>query len=134
MSGISGIVKISGIVEMPGVPQLGEHWLVQRFMKGIFHLRPPQPRYNKTWDVSKVLFYLESSGLNGSLSLKQLTLETAALLTILAGRRSHKLHMLRVLSTWTSPVIRLFFISLADKMPQTIWTKPANCLQSMRGR
>ena len=39
---------ISAIVEIPGVPHLGEHWLVSRFMKGIFHLRPPQPRYTKT--------------------------------------------------------------------------------------
>ena len=30
---------ISAIVEIPGVPQLGEHWLVSRFMKGIFHLK-----------------------------------------------------------------------------------------------
>ena len=46
---------ISAIVEIPGVPQLGERWLVSRFMKGIFHLRPLQPRYTKTWDVNKVL-------------------------------------------------------------------------------
>ena len=48
----------------PGVPQLGENWLVSRFMKGIFHLRPPQPKYTKTWDVSKVLSYLKSLGPN----------------------------------------------------------------------
>ena len=28
-------------------------------MKGIFHLRPQQPRYTKTWNVDKVLSYLE---------------------------------------------------------------------------
>ena len=78
---------ISAIVEIPGVPQLGEHWLVSRFMKGIFHLRPPQPRYTKTWDVNKVLSYLKSLGPNDSHSLKQLTLKTAALLTILAGQQ-----------------------------------------------
>ena len=33
---------ISAIEKIPGVPQLGEHWLVSRFMKGNFHLRPPQ--------------------------------------------------------------------------------------------
>ena len=55
---------ISAIVEIPGVPQLGEHWLVSRFMKGIFHLRPPQPRYTKTWDVNKVLSDLKSPGPN----------------------------------------------------------------------
>ena len=60
---------ISAIVEIPGVPQIGEHWLVSRFMKGIFHRRPPQPRYTKTWDVNKVLSYLKSLGPNESLML-----------------------------------------------------------------
>ena len=65
--------------------QLGEHLLVSRFMKGFFHLRPPQPRYIKTWDIDKVLSYLKSLGPNDSLRLTQLTLKTAALLTILGG-------------------------------------------------
>ena len=34
-----------------------------------------------TWDANKVLPYLKSLGPNDSLSLKQLTLKTAALLT-----------------------------------------------------
>ena len=76
---------ISAIVEISGVPQLGEHWLVSRFMKEVFYLRPPQARYSKTWDVNKVLSYLKNLGPNDSHSLKQLTLKTAALLTILAG-------------------------------------------------
>ena len=88
---------ISAIVEIPGVPQLGEHWLVSRFMKGIFHLRPPQPRYTKARHVSKVLSYLKSLGPNDSFSLKQMTLKTAALLIILAGQRIHTLHMLGVI-------------------------------------
>ena len=88
---------ISALIEILGVPQLGEHWLVSRFMKGIFHLRPPQPRYTKTWDVNKVLSCQKSLGPNDSLSLKQLTLKTEAFFTILAGRRIHTLHMLSVI-------------------------------------
>ena len=124
---------ISAIVEIPGVPQLGEHWLVSRFMKGIFHLRPPQPRYTKTWDVNKVLSYLKSLGPNDSLMLKQLTLKTAALLTILGGRRIHTLHMLSVIHMDQSPD-RLFSYHWANKMLQTNQTKSTNCLQSICGR
>ena len=69
-------------------PQLEEHWLVSQFMKGIFHLRPSQSRH---------ISYLKSLGPNDSLSLKQLTLRTPTLLTILAGRRIHTLHMLSVI-------------------------------------
>ena len=47
--------------------------------------------------VNKVLSYLKSLGPNDSLSLKQLTLKTAALLTILAGWWIHTLHMLSVI-------------------------------------
>ena len=46
---------ISAIVEIPGVLQLGEHWLVSRFMEEIFHLRPLQPRYTKTCQQNIVL-------------------------------------------------------------------------------
>ena len=87
---------ISATVEIPGVPQLGEHWLVSRFIKELFHLGLPQPRYAKTCDVNKVLFCLKSLGPIGSLNLKQLTLKTVALLTISAGRR---IHTCSVLST-----------------------------------
>ncbi|VDI55641.1 Hypothetical predicted protein [Mytilus galloprovincialis] len=34
---------------------VGRHAMVIRYMKGIFNLRPPRPRYESTWDVSKVL-------------------------------------------------------------------------------
>ena len=51
---------ISAIVEIPGVPQLVDRWLVSPFIKRVFHLRPLQPRYNKTWDFNKVLSYLKS--------------------------------------------------------------------------
>ena len=72
-------------------------------MKGILHLIPPQPRYTKTWDVNKVLSYLKSLGPNDSLMLKQLILKTAALLTILGGRRIHTFHMLSVIDMDQSP-------------------------------
>ena len=100
----------STIVEIPGVPQLEEHWLLSQFIKGIFHLRLPQPRYTKKWDVNKVLSYLKSLGPNDSLSLKQLTFKTAALLTILAGRRIHTLHMLSVVHMDQSPDKVIFHI------------------------
>ena len=54
-------------------------------------------RYIKTWDVLMELSYLKSLGPNDSLSLKQLTLKTVALLTILAGRRIHTLYILSVI-------------------------------------
>ena len=79
---------------MPGVERIGEHSLVSRFMKGVFNLRPPQPRYSKMWDIGKVLLYLKGLGRNEDLTLQQLTLKITMPLSILAGRRLHTLHKL----------------------------------------
>ena len=95
---------ISAIVEISGVPQLVSVSIYER------NLRPPQPRYTKTWDVNKVLSYLKSLGPNDSLSFKQLTLKTAALLTILAGREIDTLHMSSVIHMDQSPDKVIFHI------------------------
>jgi len=39
--------------------QIGKHNLVNRFMRGIFHLKPSLPRYNFTWNASDLLKYLD---------------------------------------------------------------------------
>ena len=72
----------------PGVGRIGEHNLVSRFMKGVFNLRPPQPRCSK--------IYLNGLGRNEDLTLRQLTLKTAMVLSVLAGRRLHTLHKLGI--------------------------------------
>jgi hypothetical protein len=60
---------------------IGSHPTVVRFMKGIFELKTPTPRYNLTWDVSLVLTYLKSlGGDNSELTLKNLTYKLCALL------------------------------------------------------
>ncbi|XP_063862140.1 uncharacterized protein LOC135101777 [Scylla paramamosain] len=40
----------------------GNHPLVIRFMRGVFNLRTPQPRYTDTWDVQPVLEQLSTVG------------------------------------------------------------------------
>lgn len=36
--------------------KVGSHPLVIRYMKGIFVLKPPKPRYTAVWDVNHVLW------------------------------------------------------------------------------
>ena len=52
-------------------------------MKGVYHLRPPQPRYTGRWDVKQVLDFLKRKGDSESLSIKDLTLKLAMLLALL---------------------------------------------------
>ena len=50
---------------------IGSHLLISRFMKGVFELRPPQPRLFTTWSVMTVLNYLKSLRPPEDLNLKQ---------------------------------------------------------------
>ena len=79
---------ISAIVEIPRVSQVVECWLVSQFMKGIFHLRFPQPRYTNVWDFNEVLSHLKSLGPHGLFCLKQLTLKTAQCIYAYLAQRS----------------------------------------------
>ena len=90
----SHISALTSILQVPGVEQIGEHNLVSRFTKGIFNLQPSLPRYSKIWDIHKVLLYLIGLGRNEDLTLRQLTLKTATLLSILVGRTLITLHKL----------------------------------------
>ena len=53
---------ISSVHERVDGYEVGQHPLVSRVMKGAFNLRPPQPRYEATWDVTTVLRYIENLG------------------------------------------------------------------------
>ena len=55
---------------------VGEHPIIARLLKGMFHVRPPEPRYSFTWDVNVLLTFLESWFPLSALELKQLTLKT----------------------------------------------------------
>ena len=73
---------------------LGAHPLVIRFMKGIFKMKPTQPRYHKIWDVSIVLNFLRTLSPVRDISLKDLTLKTVALTSLLTASRCQTLHEL----------------------------------------
>ena len=72
---------ISSVHEKIDGYKIGQHPLVARTLKGIFHERPPQPRYSETWDVTRVTSYIESLG-DDSLSLADLTHKTVMLLAL----------------------------------------------------
>ena len=67
--------------------RIGEHPLVTQLLKGIFNSRPPQPRYSGTWDVGKVLFFLDSLGPNNLRSLKVLSQKSGVLLGLTSMER-----------------------------------------------
>ena len=87
---------ISSVHEKVDGFSIGQHPLVTKLLKGVFHDRPPLPRYTATWKVDVVLGYLKSLGGNESLSLKHLTWKTTMLLALTRPSRSADLSNLSV--------------------------------------
>ena len=85
---------ISSVHQKADGYEVGQHPLVSRLLKGAFNQRPPKPRYEVTWDVTKVLNYLDSLGESDSLSLQVLTWKWAMILALTRPSRSADLVML----------------------------------------
>lgn len=67
--------------------RVGEHPLVVQLLKGAYNLRPPLPRHSSTWDVSLIVSFIDSLGVNESLSLKDLSQKLGFLLSLTAMER-----------------------------------------------
>ena len=63
---------ISSVHEKVDGVSVGQHPTVTRLLKGVFHDRPPFPRYSSTWNVQLVLDFLGALGKNEDLTLKHL--------------------------------------------------------------
>lgn len=72
----------------------GNHPLVNRFLRGVFNLRPSTPRYAMTWDVKSVLQKLRLMVPLHSLSLKDLSLKLVMLMALTQAARIQTLHLL----------------------------------------
>ena len=67
---------------------VGQHPAITRALKGVYHSRPPLPRYSSFWDVGLVVRYLKGLGKNEDLSLRLLTLKTSMLMALTRPSRS----------------------------------------------
>ena len=67
-----------------------------RFLKGIYNIKPPMPRYSKTWDVDIVLKFLANWMPLQSLSLKELTLKAVTLVALVSGNRAQSIHEMKL--------------------------------------
>ena len=112
---------------------VGQHPLVTRLVKGVFHSRPPLPHYSHTWDIQTVLDFLRSLGDNWKLSLKHLSWKVTMLLALSRPSRSADLALLDLSqriykpdgvcfypsalskqSRQSSQIVHFFFPSLTD--------------------
>lgn len=66
---------------------------LKRFMKGVFRLRPPKPRYECTWNPEKVLLFFQISD---NTSLKILSYKTITLLALATAQRIQTLSLIKL--------------------------------------
>lgn len=100
---------------------------LNRFLKGVFRLRPPKRRYNFTWDPQVVLSMLENRYPNESLSLLQLSKKTVTLLALVTGHRLQTLARIRVENiTFSDKGLQIFIV---DQLKTTKPGKEQPCLE-----
>ena len=46
---------LNNIIILPSYPDISEHLLIKRFVKGVFNVKPPTPLCTFTWDIKQVL-------------------------------------------------------------------------------
>ena len=87
---------ISAIVLPHNDVTIGSNPIISRFMKRIFKINPPTPRYKTTWDPHIVLNYLSSLGTGDKLTLKLLSMKLLMLTALVSAQRGQSLHMLDI--------------------------------------
>ena len=78
-----------------GVP-IRQHPLVIHFLKVVYTLRTPQPRYSGTWNVDKVIMHLQSLGDKSKFTRKVLGQKLALLMALVEASRSSEPHAVDV--------------------------------------
>lgn len=91
---------LNPVVSILGGGEVSKHPLVARLIKGVFHSRPPLPRYTEVWDVGRVISYVRGLGDNRQMNLKELTLKVTTLISILTCQRVSSVTQLSVSHTY----------------------------------
>ena len=74
---------IATIVHIPPHNSNNKHSSINKYMSGVFNLRPPKPKLSFVWVVDILLRYFEQQGDNNALSDKLLAQKLVILLLLL---------------------------------------------------
>ena len=86
---------IATIIYIPPYASLNKHPLINKYMTGIFNLRPPKPKLSLAWDMDIFFRYFEQQGDNCLLSDILLTQKLLILLLLLGA---HRLNTIKLFS------------------------------------
>ena len=112
---------LSSIITINKVPR-GKHPDVKRFMKSIFEFAPIFSKYHMIWDIRKVFSYFRNLLVMGNLTLKELSLKLAMLLSLFSG--GQKMQTIHLISLKDIKYVgEQVFIPIMQKIKQS---KPGN--------
>ena len=97
---------------------VGKHFLVCRYLKGVFHKIKPVPKYNNIWSVDTVLDYLSFFWPLDEISLKELTLNLVMLIALTTGQRCQTLTFLDISERYMQKNEKCFNFALTDRLKQ----------------
>ena len=81
---------LASVVTLRGYATLSDHPLIKRFIKGVFHLKQPKPKYSSIWDADISLRYWQKKKKkedNSQLNLLELSKKVTTLPVLLHGLR-----------------------------------------------
>lgn len=96
---------------------------IKRFLKGVYRLRPPLPRYNITWDTSIVLDFLGNWYPNDDMSLEVLSKKLITLLALSTAHRAQTFSKIQIEN------IEIYSDKVIIKIPDLIKTSRMGALQ-----
>jgi hypothetical protein len=102
----------------------GEIKEVKLFMKGVYNIKPPQPRYTEIWDPEVVLVLLKKWSPAKKLSLKLLTMKLVMLILLTTGQRGQILGSLDVQNMDISSKCVTFQVKCSDLKQGRLGYKP----------
>ena len=98
------------------------HSTISTFLKGVYNLRPPSPKYIAIWNVNTLLSQLQHDDIN---TFYNITKKLAALFMILAGTRVNALVHLKVTNIYiTYTEVTFDFDEVLEHSPLNYKQKP----------
>ena len=97
---------------------MGKHFLVCRYLKGVFNKIKPVPRYNNIWSVDTVLDYLTLFWPLDEINFKELTLKLVMLIALTTGQRCQTLTFLDILEQYMQKNDKFLNFALTGHLKQ----------------
>ena len=103
---------LSSIMDVTDGKTFGQSRDISAFCKGVFNLRPPQPKYKFMWDADAVVAFLKTLSPAKDLPIGKLTRKLLLLMRLSTGCRGQLLHSLNLEGYRVTPYSRVFPVGL----------------------